>query len=123
MQGIVDSHPKITTNRFSYNRLSTAEVRPSTNCQKRLARRGIAQDRNHPHAAQSIELLPQQGRENETSKKIALTDAIFDQMAVVNAAALDDPTILRLSLDAIRPINDLERSPSSGETRHSNLSN
>jgi hypothetical protein len=27
MQGIVDSHQKITTNRFSYNRLSTAEVR------------------------------------------------------------------------------------------------
>jgi hypothetical protein len=29
-----------------------------------------------------------------------LTDAIFDQMASVNAAALDDPTVLRLSLDA-----------------------
>jgi len=29
-----------------------------------------------------------------------LTDAIFDQMAIVNASALSDPTILRLSLDA-----------------------
>jgi hypothetical protein len=28
-----------------------------------------------------------------------LTDAIFDQMAIVNTEALDDPTILRLSLD------------------------
>jgi Rhodopirellula transposase DDE domain len=29
-----------------------------------------------------------------------LTDAIFDQLTLVNAAAADDPTILRLSLDA-----------------------
>jgi hypothetical protein len=29
-----------------------------------------------------------------------LIDAIFDPMAVVNAAAVDDPTILQLSLDA-----------------------
>jgi hypothetical protein len=29
-----------------------------------------------------------------------LTDAIFDQLAIVNAAAAADPTILRLSSDA-----------------------
>ena len=44
--------------------------------------------------------ISQQSRKNETSKKIALTDAIFDQLAIVNAAAVADPTVLRLSLDA-----------------------
>ena len=29
-----------------------------------------------------------------------MTDAIFDQLAIVNAAAVADPTVLRLSLDA-----------------------
>jgi hypothetical protein len=29
-----------------------------------------------------------------------LTDAIFDQLAIVNAAAATDPTILRVSSDA-----------------------
>ena len=35
---------------------------------------------------------------------MALTDAIFDQLAIVNAAVAD-PTVLRLSLDAKAGVN------------------
>lgn len=34
-----------------------------------------------------------------------MTDAIFDQLAIVNAAAVADPTVLRLSLDAKAGVN------------------
>ncbi len=49
--------------------------------------------------------MPQTGGESSTSKKIPETDAIFKQVALVNQEAADDPTILRLSLDAKARVN------------------
>jgi hypothetical protein len=41
-----------------------------------------------------------QSGENKTAKKVEMTEPIFEQLAIVNKQAKDDPTILRLSLDA-----------------------
>src|SRR5260370_10442274 len=43
---------------------------------------------------------PPKWRNPQTQKKIAATDAIFEQVNVVNAAADTDPAVLRLSMDA-----------------------
>ncbi len=45
-------------------------------------------------------LSTQTGSKSTSSKKIPETDAIFEQLAIVNQSALDNESILRLSLDA-----------------------
>lgn len=50
-------------------------------------------------------LQPQTSEESFTSKKIPQTDAIFEELAIVNQNADSDPSVLRLSLDAKARVN------------------
>ena len=55
---------------------------------------------NHSLSTERAGLLSQKSSQDKAEKKIPETDAIFEQLALTNANANYDPSILRLSLDA-----------------------
>src|SRR5205823_2985448 len=73
---------------------------PAADRPERLHRRGVADAGDHRDQAQRPRLLAQESGEDTTPKKVPETDAIFEQVNAVNAAADAAPTVLRISLDA-----------------------
>ena len=72
----------------------------STDRQVRLPRRGIAHSHHNRDETQSVGLLPNQSGHKQTQKKPPTTDAIFEQLSMVNAAAETDAQVVRISMDA-----------------------
>src|SRR5207302_2838489 len=63
-------------------------------------RRRTSDSPDHHGQAQSDGLLSAKGRQEPTEKKIAQTDAIFEKVNQINAAADAQPNVLRISIDA-----------------------
>jgi len=87
-------------NEPSVHALECSGGAPSTDCSERLPRRGVTHDHHHRHQTESVGLLPNQGGQKQTQKKLAATDAIFEQLSVVKTAAQADATVMRISMDA-----------------------
>jgi hypothetical protein len=60
----------------------------------------LAHGRDDWRQTQRPRLLPQEGGENPTPKKVPKTDAIFEQVNDVNQAADAAEDVLRISMDA-----------------------
>jgi hypothetical protein len=53
-----------------------------------------------PNRVPSVGLLPDESGQKQTQKKLADTDAIFEELSLVNAAAESDAQTVRISMDA-----------------------
>ena len=80
--------------------LERARGATSTDQPERLPRRGVAYHHHDRDQTQSVGLLPDQSGQKQTPKKLATTDAIFEQLSLVNTAADTDATVMRISMDA-----------------------
>ena len=99
VDGQSQTDPQFQSQRL-YTRLSAAEVR-----RQLISTHGYT-DAELPSVATLARKLnalgyhPTRVRKCKPKKKIAETDAIFDQLQTVHAAAAATPTVLRLSMDA-----------------------
>src|ERR687886_617690 len=100
---IVDSQsqtdPQFRTNRPLYATDGSGSP-PPTHTAKGLQRRRIADGTHHCHQIERSRVLPDQGGQDPTQKKIPATDAIFERVAQVNQAADAAYDTLRISIDA-----------------------
>src|SRR5215471_10704445 len=73
---------------------------PSVNRPTRLLRYHPAHCRNYRHHIECSRLFPAESGQESASKKLPETDAIFDQVTLVNGMADAADTMLRISMDA-----------------------
>jgi len=103
IRDIVDSQsqadPRFKTERL-YTRLSASEVRRQLLDRKGYTDDELPTERTIVTKLRLLGYYPQRVKKSQPRKKIPETDAIFDQLNKVNAAADADPTTLRLSMDA-----------------------
>lgn len=103
IQTIVDGQsqadPRFQTTRL-YTRLSTVEVRRQLMEQYGYTEEELPCEETLRTKLNQLGYYPQRVQKSQPLKKIPETDAIFEQIQQVNAAADADPTVLRLSMDA-----------------------
>jgi len=103
LKGIVEAEsqtdPSFKTTRL-YVRLSAAEVRKQLMEQKGYRDQELPTTETIRRKLNQLGYYPQKVKKSQPKKKIPETDAIFEQVAKVNAAADADETQLRLSVDA-----------------------
>jgi len=91
--------PSFKTTRL-YIRLSAAEVRKQLIEQKGYSDEELPTTETIRNKLNQLGYYPKKVKKSQPKKKIPETDAIFEQVAKVNAAADADETQLRLSVDA-----------------------
>ncbi len=103
IKAIVDAEsqtdPTFKTTRL-YVRLSAAEVRKQLIKQKGYSDKELPTTETIRTKLNQLGYYPKKVKKSQPKKKIPETDAIFEQVAKVNAAADADETQLRLSVDA-----------------------
>jgi len=103
IKAIVDAEsqtdPSFKTTRL-YIRLSAEEVRNQLIKQKEYSDEELPTTETIRKKLNQLGYYPKKVKKSQPKKKIAETDAIFEQIAKVNAAADADETQLRLSVDA-----------------------
>jgi transposase len=91
--------PQFRTNRL-YTRLDAAEVRRQLIAQKGYTDAALPTVQTITTKLKPAGLLSPKGCQERTEKKILETDAIFEQVNQMNAAADATPDVLRISIDA-----------------------
>lgn len=103
LKSIVDSQsqtdPSFKTNRL-YTRLSVAQVRHQLIEEKGYLSEELPSNETLRNRINQLGYYPKKVAKVKPKKKIPETDGIFEQLALVNSESAQDPTILRLSLDA-----------------------
>ncbi|MGH2413472.1 MAG: ISAzo13 family transposase [Microcystaceae cyanobacterium] len=103
LQAIVDSQsqidPQFRTNRL-YTRLSAAQVRVELMEQKGYSPEELPTAETIRQRLNELGYYPSKVGKTRPKKKIAVTEAIFEQLDIVKQEAQQDQTVLRLSLDA-----------------------
>lgn len=87
-----------------YTRLSAAEVRRQLIEQKGYSDEQLPCEDTIRRKLNQLGYLVKAVQKSQPLKKIAQTDAIFEQLHKVNPAADADPTVLRISWDAKAPV-------------------
>lgn len=107
MKAIVEAYsqadPTFRTT-WMYTRLSVAQVRQQLIEQKNYLDTELPDNETLRCKLNEMGFRLQAVKKTQPLKKIAETDAIFERMRQVNRDADDDPTVLRLSLDAKAPV-------------------
>ncbi|MGB3693875.1 MAG: ISAzo13 family transposase [Spirulinaceae cyanobacterium] len=96
--------PSFKTQRL-YTRLSAKEVR-----RQLIEKKGYTEEELPTAETVRVKLnelgyYPRRVAKSKPQKKIPKTDAIFEQLAILNAEAEADPTVLRLSMDGKAAVN------------------
>ena len=103
IKSIVDAEsqtdPSFKTTRL-YIRLSAVEVRKQLIEQKGYGDEELPTTETIRHKLNQLGYYPKKVKKSQPKKKIPETDAIFEQVAKVNASADTDETQLRMSVDA-----------------------
>jgi Rhodopirellula transposase DDE domain len=99
VDGQSQTDPQFRTNRL-YTRLTAAEIRRQLIAQKGYTDEQLPTEETIRTKLNELGYTLKKVAKTQPKKKIAETDAIFDHMKEVNAAADEDAATLRISMDA-----------------------
>jgi hypothetical protein len=99
VDGQSQTDPQFKTKRL-YTRLTATEVRRQLIAQKGYREEELPTATTIATKLNEMGYYPTKVAKSKPQKKLAVTDAIFEQLSVVNAAAENDPAVIRISMDA-----------------------
>ena len=99
VDGQSQADPQFKTKRL-YTRLTATEVRRQLIAQKGYREEELPTATTIATKLNKMGYYPTKVAKSKPKKKIPATDAIFEQLSVVKAAAEADPTVVRISMDA-----------------------